>query len=434
MAEAIEPFEVNADDVRVTVHQKAACKVELRVKASPFLVKRARKDAVKVVSKGVSIPGFRKGKAPQEIIEKKYPHDLEKALHKAIADLAFVQAQKAAKIRVLNNNSPVSFDLKEHSEKGAELIFSFETEPTVPVVDAKLFQPEAIDRPPVTDKEIDEAIYQMRFFYANWNLVDRPIQEGDYIMIDLDTFEGDTPQRVFNHVRFEVSPVRMANWMKGLVLGAKTGDVLEGMSEPDETASEEEKKEFQPKKIRLSILKVEEAALPELNDEFAKKVGAADVAAMRESVANVLNQRADQSVQDILREQINDFLVQQYPFDLPQSLVDAEKKYRLQQILQDPPSKKRFEKMSEEEKKNLDARIDEESRQAVRLFYLSRQVVNQANLPITHKEIQDVAIATLQAHRQQKVDIDQIPKDVYALALSKVILAKAQDEILRLKK
>ena len=67
-------------------------------------------------------------------------------------------------------------------------------------------------------------------------------------MIDLDTFEGDTAKRVFDEVRFEVKPERMALWMRNLVLNAKEGDVLEGLSEPDDTATEAEKKEFLPRK------------------------------------------------------------------------------------------------------------------------------------------------------------------------------------------
>ncbi len=84
------------------------------------------------------------------------------------------------------------------------------------------------------------------------------------------------------------SPLRgfqRSGWRNGckiLVIGAKDGDVLEGISEPMTTATEEEKKEFAPKKVRITIIKLEEAALcPRSNDEFAKKVGAQDVARMR---------------------------------------------------------------------------------------------------------------------------------------------------------
>ncbi len=424
--------ELISDDVRVLVHRKPACRIEMDVKTSPQMVKEARKNAIKSVGKEVSIHGFRKGRAPEEIILKKFPNDVEKQLHKEIADLAFAAAQKAAKVPVLNNNSPISFDMKKQSADGAELVFSFETEPMIPMVDPSGFIAKPVDRAEVAEKQIEEAVRQMRFFYAQWKPInDRAIQDGDYIMIDLDTVDGETVQRVFHHIRFEVSKERMAAWMKKLVEGAKAGDVLDGISEPDDTATDAEKAEFKPKNVRITILKVEESILPELDDEFAKKVGASDIANMRESIAGLLNKQADDKVQNEVREQVNDFLIENYVFDLPHSLIETEKKHRFNQMMQDPKFKARWNKMSQEERKNLEEKLATESAHAVRLFYLSRQIVQSVKIPVTHQEVQNEAISIYQSHGGKNIEIDQMPKEVYALALSKVILAKAQDYVMK---
>jgi len=424
--------ELTSDEVRVQIHHKPACRIEMNVKTTPKMVADARKNAIKAVGKEVSLPGFRKGRAPDEMIIKKFPADVDKQMNKAIADLAFVAAQKMAKVPVLNNNAPISFDMKSQTEEGAELVFSFETEPKVPSVDALAFKAKPVVKAEVADKQIDEAIRQMRFFYAQWKPVsDRPIQDGDYIMIDLDTVEGEEVTQVFHHIRFEVSKDRMANWMKKLVVGAKAGDVLNGVSEPDDTATEEEKKEFKPKNIRLTLLKVEEAVLPELDDEFAKKVGANDVAHMRESITGLLNKQADDKVQTELHEQVNDYLVENYTFELPQSLIDTEKKHRFGQLMQDPKFKGKWNKMSQDERKEFEDRLVDEASQAVRLFYLSRHIVQEAKIPITHQEVQQEAISIYQSHGAKNVEIDKMPKEIYALALSKVMLTKAQDHVLK---
>jgi trigger factor len=420
------------DEVRVQVHRKPACRIEMDVKVSPQMVKMARKNAIRSVGKEVSLPGFRKGRAPEEIILKKYPNDVEKQLHKETADLAFAAAQKVAKVPILNNNSPISFDMKKISEEGAELVFSFETEPKIPVADAAGFVAKPVVKAEVGEKQIEEAVRQMRFFYAQWKPIsERPIQDGDYIMIDLDTVDGEAVQRVFHHIRFEVSKERMAAWMKKLVEGAKAGDVLNGVSEADDTATEAEKNEFKPKNVRITILKVEEAVLPELDDEFAKKVGATDIANMRESIAGLLNKQADDKVENEVREQVNDYLIEQYVFDLPQSLIETEKKHRFNQLTHDPKFKARWNKMSQEERKSLEEKLATESAHAVRLFYLSRQIVQSAKIPVTHQEVQNEAISIYQSHGGKNAEIDQMPKEVYALALSKVILAKAQDYVMK---
>lgn len=436
MTQTAQDSELATQNVQVSVDRKPNCRVELNVKADASLVKQARKQAVKTVSKEVSLPGFRKGHAPSEMILKQFGGQVEKQLHKTIADLAFLAAQKTAKVPVLNNNSPISFDMKQQSEEGAEVLFAFETEPKVPSIDPTQFASQPVERAEVGEKQLEEAIRQMRFFYAQWEAVnDRPIQDGDYIMIDLSTIEKDgEEQKVFHHIRFEVSKDRMASWMKNLVAGAKAGDVLEGMSEADDTATAEERKEFKPKKIKLSILKVESAVLPELTDEFAKKVGASDVAHMRQSILDLLNKQVDEKVQNDIREQVNAFLISNYSFELPKSLVDTEKKHRFNQMMGEPKFKANWDKLSQEERKNLEEKVTEESAQAVRLFYLSRQIVQDQKLPVTHQEVQNEAIYIYQSHSGKHAEIDQMPKEIYALALSKIMLLKAQDFVIEANK
>ncbi len=435
MSQAIsaDDLELTSEEVKIKVHHQPACRIQMSVQTNSEMVKTARKNAVKSVGKEITLPGFRKGRAPEEIISKKFPAEVEKQLHKEVADLAFTAAQKIAKVPILNHNSPVSFDMKTLSaEHGAELVFHFETEPKIPSADASGFSPKPVERPEVGEKQLEEAIRQMRFFYAQWKSIhDRPIQDGDYIMIDLDTIDGENVQRVFNHIRFEVSKERMASWMKKLVEGAKAGDILNGVSETDDTATEEEKKEFKPKNVRIAILKVEESILPEVDDEFARKVGASDVAHMRQSISDLLNKQADEKVQNELREQVNEYLIANYLFDLPQSLVDTEKKHRFNQMLQDPKFKSSWTKMSQEERKSVEEKYSKEAEQAVRLFYLSRQIVQDAKIPVTQQEVQNEAISVYQSHGGKQVEVDQMPKEVYALAFSKVILSKAQEHIMK---
>jgi trigger factor len=427
--------ELTNDKIHVSIRRKPSCRIELTVKASPTLIAAARRTAIKSLNKEVLIPGFRKGKAPEEMIAKKFPKEIEKEHHRALADAAFLEAQTLAKIPVLNRTSNVTFDLKQISPESAELFFSFETEPLVPPVDPKLFHPQPTARPPVGEVQIEEAIRQMRFFFADWKtIVDRPIQEGDYILIDLDIVEEDKVQKVFNQIRFEVSPARMAAWMQKLVIGAKAGDVLEGMSEPDADATEAEKQEFLPKKVRITIYKIEEASLPELNDEFAKKVKASNVEEMRQLVTQMLNSQADEKEQEELRGQITQFLIEQYPFEIPESLTKAEKEHRHQEMMKNPKLRKEWEKLTPQEKEERETKMMLEARNSVALFYLSRQVVNDAKISITHNQVQEEAIATLERSHANPVEVDKIPREVFAFALSKIMLAKAQDHILEAQK
>ena len=422
------------DHVRVSVRRLPACQVEFLVTVTKKLLEKARAQALKSVNKEVTIPGFRAGKAPEGLILKKYAAEVDKRTPKEMADLAFVEAQKLAKVAPLNQNSRVSFDVKKKTEDGAEIVFIFEEEPKIPPVDPQLFVPKPFNRPEVGEKQVAEAIRQMAFFYAEWKPVeDRGVQEGDFIMIDLDTVDGDKVERVFNQVRFEVQPERMAAWMRDLTVGAKVGDVLEGMSSPDAGASEAEKAEFAPKKVRLHILKVERAIVPEMDDAFAQKVGAPTVAEMYVLIERILRDQIEEKAQSDLREQVSRFLVETYHFDLPRSLLEEEVKYRHSQSLKNPKVYEQWKNATQADKERMTEALIREATAALRMFYLARQVVADAKIPITHQEVQEQAVAMRSRQYREGGQTDQISKEEFSIALSALFLKKTQDFILQQK-
>lgn len=421
------------DEVEILVHRKSNCKIELEVKALMPLLEKAQKKALKEVKKEVSLPGFRKGKAPEDLIRKKYPNVIEEKAQKGLADIAFQDALKLIQIPVLNTNTPVTFNLDSMETDHAKFTFSYETEPEIPKVDPKEFQYKEVEKPEVGTKEIEEAVKQIRLFHAKWTPVtDRGVEENDYVIIDLETVE-DNPQTIFSNTRFEVSDKSMAKWMKNLIMGKKSDAVLEGVSEPDEDIPEEEKKEFEPKRVKLTLKKIETAELPPLDDEFSKKLGAPDVEKMKEAIETMLKQKADEKVFREERDQVNAFLLETYPFDLPLSLIQAEKDHRKRQLDRDPNYKARLEAMSDEEKEEADRRLTQQSEEAVRLFYISRQIVRDNDIKVSQREVEQEAIRSMNMFGPANIDPKKIPNEMFALALSKTILAKAQNFVLEKK-
>lgn len=431
---AIKTEELKNDDVKVVVRRHPHCRIELEVTGTEKLVKKAEKEALKAVKKEVSLPGFRKGKAPEDLIEKKFPEAIQEKTNKTIADLSFAAAMGLVKIQTLNNNAPINFNVNKLSPTEAILTFSFETEPQPPAIDISKFKLRPVEKPEVGEKELNEAIRQMQMFYAKWTPVtDRKVQEGDFLILDLQTIE-EAPKKVFSDTRFEVSDDHMAKWMKKLVLGKETVAAVEGFSEPDSDLSEEKKKEFAPKRVLLTIKKIETVQLPELNDDFAKKVGAKSLEEMKRYIQQMLASKAEEKVDRETREQVNEFLLA-HPFDMPLSLINKEKEHRRKQLIEDPRYQAKLQQMTDlerdMEKLEMEEAIQNQSDSAVRLFYASRQLVREKNIPVSYEEVQMEAVNTVKAFGPLRVDPNSIPEEAFALALSKLILAKAQDYILQ---
>ncbi|MGD2170153.1 MAG: trigger factor, partial [Chlamydiota bacterium] len=373
MTDTIQKEEFKTENLSITVQRKPFCKIELEIEATPSFIQKSKKKAIKEVGKQVSIPGFRKGKAPEEMILKSYSGAVDEKLHKHLADDAFKEAVKEIKIPPLSNGPKITYDLKNLDvEKGAHLSFSYESEPNVPSVDPQKYTPKEITKQEIGEKEIQEAIRQTQFFYAKWNDVEeREAKEGDFVLIDLESLE-DEKAKVFSDTRFEVKKEYMADWMRELVVGMKPGEEKEGVSKPDKDATDKEKKEFQPKKVKLTLKKIEEPELPELDEEFAKKVGTKDIESFKKSLEEMLQKKAEEKFDQEKREDVNKFLLDVYPFELPSSLIEKEKDHRLQQMLSNPKSKKEYEGYSQEQKNKVLASVVKQADDAVRLFYISR--------------------------------------------------------------
>ncbi len=416
--------------VKIKIEKKPNCKIEMDIESSSQIVKEASKQALKDLKKEITLPGFRKGKAPDGIILKKYPIQYLERLEKKIADLSFIKACEQEKIPPILQESPIIFKIKNYSlEKGAELHYSYETIPDVPKVDPKAFKI-SIDKIEVSDEEIDEIIRQMRFFYAQWKQVNRPIKEGDYIIIDLDSIESNTPQRVFSDTRFEVSDKGMAAWMKELVIGKNLNDSLKGVSKPDEKATEEEKKIFEPKKVLVTIKKIQEVKLPKVDDEFAKKVGAKDKNDLYKHVKKILTEKKQIKHNQENRKKVQDFLLKNYKFDIPNSLIQNEFNYRKDAYMKNPEFKKRYDKMSSNEIKEFEKDLLQYSKEAIKIFYLSKKIIEDFDIQISNDEIKKTALDILYRETGKKTDLANIPINIYTQALSLLVLHKAEDYIL----
>ncbi|NGX45222.1 MAG: Trigger factor [Chlamydiae bacterium] len=430
--EATPKEEFKNDLVHFHVTRKPRCVVEYEVDVQKVLVLEARKKATRVVGKNVVVPGFRKGKAPPEIVAKRYPQDLDRKWQEEIANGAYRECAQLAMVPLVRNDATISFKMHKHSTDGAKLTLSFETIPEIPSVDPSKCKLEKIKRPETSPTKVDETIRQTQLFFAKWKpILDRPVKEGDFVIMNVDIIEQDPPQSLFTNTRFEVADKSMAQWMKKLVLGQKQGAVIEGTSVADDGLSEDEKKNFQPKKVRVTINVIEEAEVPALDDQFAKQLGVDSIDQLSERIGALLNKQADDHVRDQEREQVTEYLLS-IPFDLPQFVIEKEAQFRLQQMMQDLNFKKQWDGSTDAIRKGHIDSVMHQAERAVRIFYICRKISADQNISVTAKDLplpsNDPLEALLnpgaQMHDPRQPDVKQ------AEAFSRVLLERTEDWVI----
>ena len=317
------------DNLRVTVELAPNCTIKYFVQVKKALALSSYEHAVKKIIKEASIPGFRKGKVPEELIMQRYKKALDQEWQKELANRSFQECYRLTNIPLCNEDSTVSFQVENHSKTQAELQLTFETEPVVPDIDISTLQIENLTKKKITDQDIDVTIHKLQCFLATWEKVEnRNVEHGDFIHVDVFITEETPSKAIFTDTRFEVTKEAMAEWMYDLVLNQPVGASLEGISRPNDNISEEEKLKFPPKKVLVIIKSIERAILPELTNEFAKRFGALDIADMRKKLLALQEKQQTEEARQSLRDSIYKQLLGKYQFDLPPSLLKKEFAYR----------------------------------------------------------------------------------------------------------
>lgn len=418
-----------SDLVELKIQYQPHCVVEFSVKAHPTLVKAAHKEAIRSLAKETTIPGFRKGKAPDALILKHFASDVKKRWQQNIAEDAFYEAEKLAQIPVLNSGSRVGFTMIRYNlEEGAEITFHFETEPQAPTVDCTQLSLQKEPEIAIDQNKVDETLHKIRLFFAKWQpIVDRGVQLGDFIVVDLDAIEDDEPVRVVSASRLEVNESDMAEWMRAMVMGMTAGESKEGVSQPDADASEEDKMRFKPKKVVVTLKSIEEPILPPVDDAFANKLGAESASVMLERLRMLLQKQEEQTQKAKYRDQLTDLLLEKYPFDVPASLLKTEIGYRVQHVMKTPE----FRRMTDEAKQQKFTKIATQAEEALRLFYLCRKVALDHRLTVQLSELQEEALTLLDAmFADKELSNPNKTEEQKDLLMSRILLEKAQDFIL----
>ncbi len=418
--------------VTFTMENKPNCVVEFDVKASSALVDRAYQNAIKSVAKETTIPGFRKGKAPEDVIKKTFKAAIEKKWEQLIGEETFAECEKLAKVPVLNAQTRIHFKMKSHSHEGAEMSFQFETEPSIPELDYSSFNLQDVKKEDVTAEKINEVIHKIRLFFARWeNVTDRPAQQGDFVYIDLYLLNDDKEEKVFSNQRLEVTHPVMAQWMRDLVIGMSISQSKEGLSTVDEEATEEEKERFTPKKIKITLNSIQEAILPQVDDDLALRIGAESADIMRERLKVLMEKQAQESQRTSYREQLSAYLLENINFEVPGSLLYTEIHHRSKQLFASASFKKHIDGLSEEDKKEEFKKIELQAKDALRLFYICRKVLTDNHITLGPEDLTQEIHSPLDAmFADRDLANPNKTEEQKNLLMSRILLIKAQDFIL----
>ena len=299
--------------------------LEIAIAAEDF--KAAVQQAYLKQRKSISIPGFRKGKAPLHMIEKLYGKEV---FYEDALDIVFPEAVSAAydEAGITPVDSPRDFDVKTMSvEEGVVMSFNVTVKPEITLKAYKGLTAEKTEAK-VTKEEIDHEIEHMLDRSARIiDVDDRAVKDGDITTID---FEGFVDGVAFDGGKAEKYSLTIGSgaFIPGFedqIIGHSIGDEFDvNVKFPEDYAPELAAKDA-VFKVKLHEIKVKE--LPELDDEFAKDMGEYEtVDELKKGIEEDMLKRKQDSAQHAFEDAVIEALFENVEGEIPECMYENKAK------------------------------------------------------------------------------------------------------------
>lgn len=299
--------------------------VKLTVEVDADTVDAAIKSAYNKQKNKIAIPGFRKGKVPQVMIEKMYGPDVfyEDAVnimldtqYAAVVDQSGVDIVSRPTIEVTQIEKGQPFIFTAEVAKRPEVTLGKYNGVTVTRIDTS-----------VKDEEIDAEIEQQRENNARTvTVTDRAVQEGDTAVIDYEgfvdgvAFEGGKGE---NH-SLEIGSHTFIDTFEEQLVGKNTGDEVEvHVTFPEQYQAAE--LAGKPATFQVKIHEIRAKELPELNDEFVQDVSEFDtMAEYREDTKKKLQERKENAAKGTKEDEAIQKIIDKSKMEIPDAMIDMQ--------------------------------------------------------------------------------------------------------------
>lgn len=356
-------------------------------------VDSALDEAFKKVSKQVSVPGFRKGKVPRQMFEKRFGVE---SLYQDALDILLPKAYtEAVEDAGINPVDQPEVDIEE-MEKGKDLVFTAKVtvEPEVKLGEYKGLEAEDVDTE-VTDEDVQKEIDSMLESHADMVVKDEgKVEEGDMVNLDFDgyvdgeQFEGGKAEGY----DLEIGSGSFIPGFEEQVVGLENGEEKDvKVTFPEEYHAEELAGKEAVFKVKINSIKVKET--PELDEELLKELDQ-DVESVDELKSKLekdlkeakVNQ-ADVTMKEQLIEQASD----NAEIEVPEAMVKTETDRMLQEfeqrLSQQGINMEMYQQLSGQDENALRDQMKDDAEKRVRTNLVLKQIAIDENIEVAEADV-----------------------------------------------
>jgi len=333
------------------------------------------------LAREVKLDGFRPGKVPFKVVKKRFDGRVREEVVSEVMRRTFYEALTEEKINPAGGPQIEPINMK--AGETLEYVATFEVYPEIELAD---MSDSKVELPVVEvgDDDLDKMLDKLRTQRATFKEVDRAAQQSDEITI---SFEGTIDGEAFVGNKAENTP---------LVLGS--GQMIAGFEEQLTGAAAGEHRsleitfpeDYQGKEVagkqavfEVDVIKVSEAELPALDDEFAKIFAAESISAFRDEVRSNMERESKQRVREKVKKQVLDAILEKNELELPKALIDSEIDNMMQQSMANQPESVKNMQLPREI-------FESQARRRVALGLLMNEVASQNKIEVDPDKVDNL--------------------------------------------
>ena len=367
-------------------------KLEITIESEKF------DEAIKKVyfksAKYFNIPGFRKGKAPMQIVEKYYGKEI--FYEDAFNDVAGEALEEAVETNKLQVVSRPDIEVTQ-IEKGKDLIFTaiMQTKPEVKLGKYKGIEIKKIEYN-VTDKDIDHELEHMQEHNSRLiTIEDRPVEKGDITTID---FEGFVDGKAFEGGKaqgheLEIGSNTFIPGFEDQVIGMKNDEEKDiKVKFPDEYFSKELAGKDATFKVKVHEIKKKE--LPKLDDEFAKDVSEFDtLKELKEDIKAKKQKQNDEKAKYETQDAIIEEICKNIEVEIPSGMIETETENMLKEVEQRLSYQglklDQYLQMMGKTKEEMEKEYEPQAIDAIKSRLAIEAIIKEEKIEATDKEVEE---------------------------------------------
>lgn len=380
--------------MQVSVETTSGLNRKMTVQVPEDVIQEKVGQKLQSYAKSAKIDGFRPGKVPLKVIRAKFGASARGEAISEVMQSTFYQAITEEKLK------PAGMPQIEPSDKGEgeglEYTASFEV---YPEIELKGFEELSITKnvATVTDEDVNEMVERLREQKKSWAEVEREAASGDQVTV---TFEGKLDGESFTdgqveNFGIEIGSGKMIPGFEDQLVGLKAGEEKTFDIEfPADYGNE--KLAGKTTQFEISVSKVEEKKLPEIDADFAKAFGVeeGDVEKFRAEIRANMERELKQATKQKVKTQVMDALLEANPVDLPKALVDQE----IERMME--PYKEAASKQGNADGVMPAEMFEDQAQRRVALGLLLSDVIQQSELSVDKKKVSEVIEEMAQSYDQ----------------------------------